>query len=429
MSRMRTTGLLAAAATILIATAGCGSSSKSAGGTAGTSSAGSSASSTAAGGSAPMTLGVLTDLTGALSPTHHTFPLGVKAAVGMFDAQGYNLKYVVADTTSTPAGTLTAAEKLVEQDHVFAVIAGSGLTFAAAPFLTSHGIPVVGTDVDGNEWITSRNMFSIYGTPNFAQVETTTGQLLKLLGATNFAAIGYSVSPSSAEAAKGSALSAELAGIKVGYLNANFPFGSTNVGPAVLAMKNAGVDSFVGDVEQSTSFAMITALRQEGVQLKAPLLATGYGGDLRAAGPATEQQAQGVYFTQAMEPIELQTPATKQLVNTMQTYAGVPAEQITNDAIQGYMSIDGVVLGLKAAGSNPTQASFIDAMLGIRTYNGAGLYGSHSIGFAMDQRGHGTAGADNCLWAVQWSGSSFHLVPGAQPICGTVIPGKTVSAG
>jgi branched-chain amino acid transport system substrate-binding protein len=44
----------------------------------------------------------------------------------------------------------------------------------------------------------------------------------------------------------------------------------------------------------------------------------------------------------------------------------------------------------------------------------------------MNQRGQ-AAGADNCTWVTQYSGSSFHLIPGADPICGSVIPGKTVS--
>ena len=375
------------------------------------------------------TIGVLTDLTGLLASTGHSTPLGVKAAEGLFNSEGYKLKYVVDDTGTSVAGALAAAQKMVEQDHVYAVISTSGLAFAAAPFLTSQGVPVIGAAIDGNEWTTSRNMFSISGTPNFAQVETTTGKLLKLLGVKNFASIGYSGVPSSAEAAQGAAVSAQLAGIKVGYLNSQFPIGSTNVGPLVLAMKSAGVDSLSADVEQSTSFALIAGLRQDGVDLKAPLLAAGYGGDLRSAGSVAEQQAQGAYFGTLFEPVELHTAATERLVNAMQKYAGVSAGQITANEIYSYMAVEAFITGLKAAGSNPSQASFINAMLKIRSYNGFGLFGSHTIGFAMDQRGHGTAGADNCEWVLRWSGSSFHLVPGALPICGTVVPGKTVSAG
>ena len=142
-----------------------------------------------------------------------------------------------------------------------------------------------------------------------------------------------------------------------------------------------------------------------------------------------EQQAQGAYFGTLFEPIELHTASTQRLVSAMQKYADVSAGQITANEIYAYMAVDAFIVGLKAAGSSPSQSSFINAMLKIRSYNGFGLYGSHTIGFAMDQRGHGTAGADNCEWMLRWSGSSFHLVPGALPSAGTVVPGKTVSAG
>ena len=85
-----------------------------------------------------------------------------------------------------------------------------------------------------------------------------------------------------------------------------------------------------------------------------------------------------------------------------------------------------VLVRVKAAGVNPTPSSFIAAMPTITNYNAAGLYGSHSISFAMSQRGR-TVGADNCEWITRFSGTSFHLVAGADPICGSLIPGKVVS--
>jgi branched-chain amino acid transport system substrate-binding protein len=368
---------------------------------------------------------VLTDLTGVAASAEMTTPLGVKAGVGLANSEGYHIKYVVVDAGSTPSGALAGAERLVDEDHVFAVIALSGLTFAAAPFLAAHGIPVIGSATDGTEWIGDRNMFSVFGTQDYTKVNTTAGLIFKMLGATNVAVLGYGIVPSAAESAKGDAVSAQVAGLKVGYLNANFPFGSTNVQPVVLAMKSAGTDGCTGSVEENTSFAVIEALRQEGVPLKAALVAVGYGADLVQAGPGAEQAAQGVYFTVSYEPAEMHTAATERLQNALATYAGVNGDPSLNEYI-GYAAVDGFVTGLKAAGSSPTQASLINAMLGIRSYNAAGLYGNQSIGFAMDQRGQ-VAGADNCIWLVQYSGSTFHLVAGADPICGTDVPGKTVS--
>jgi branched-chain amino acid transport system substrate-binding protein len=409
---------------VLIAAAACSSSSKTSGNS-GTSPAGSSGGSSSGKGTT-YTLGVLADLTGPIADTGKTTPEGVKAGIGLYNSEGYHLKYVIADTGSSPAGTLTAAQKLVDQDHVFAIITTSGLTFAAAPFLTSKGIPVIGAEVDGPEWVTARNMFSVFGYSLFNTVQTTTGNILKLLKASNFSAIGYSISPSSSNAAKSAAASAQNAGVKVGYLNTSYPFGSTNVGPSVLAMKAAGVDSFEGELEQVTSYAILTGLRQQGVTLKVPILAAGFGSDILKADAATQQAAQGAYFLNTYQPMIMNTPATQRFSNALQQYAGIPGVDATYNVYHPYISVDAFVTGLKAAGGHPTQDQFINAMLGITNYNAAGLYGNHTISFAMAGRGDNGNGADNCFYIMLYQGNAFHLVPGGEPICGTTIPGKKV---
>ena len=96
--------------------------------------------------------------------------------------------------------------------------------------------------------------------------------------------------------------------------------------------------------------------------LKAPLLSVGYGGDLYSAGPSAEKNAQGDYFTLSYEPIEMHTTATEQFQAAMKTYAGIKEDPTLNQYI-GFLSVVGFVDGLKAAGADPSQAKFIDAML------------------------------------------------------------------
>ena len=308
---------------------------------------------------------------------------------------------------------------------MFAVIANSALTFSAAPYLASQGIPVIGAAIDSTEWITDRNMFSVVGTEDYTKVYSQWGTIYKKLGVTNLASLGYSISPSSAGSANGIAKAAELAGIKVGYLNASFPFGSTNTDPVALALKSAGVNGLSASIETSTEFALINQLKDEGLKVTV-LNATGYGGDLFLGGAGGVKDAEGEYFLTSFEPIELHTAATEQLTNAMKTYAGVKTEP-TFAEYQGYTSVEALVDGLKAAGSNPTQASLIDALLKMGTFSGGGLYGpGHSVGFALDDRGK-VSGADNCAYILKFSDSAFHLVPGMDPICGKTIPGQTVS--
>ena len=371
-----------------------------------------------------MTVGVLTDLSGPASNVSSFVPTGIKAGVGKAAEEGYNIKYVIADAGTNPAQALSAAQRLVQQDHVFAVIGMSAVLFAAAPYLHSHGIPVVGANYDGSEWLTDENMFSVYGYNDFTKVNDGIVKAIKLLGGTNLGVIGYAISPSAADTTKAYGIAARDGGREAGYVNANVPFGSTNVGPLVLAMKAAGIDSFFPVTDTNTGLAAIVGLRQQGVDLKVAFLAEGEG-DLLGSGPATEEQAKGVYFPSAYQPVQMNTSATKAFQAALKKYAGVTNPPSLNQYFS-YLAIDGVVRGLKLAGPHPTQAGFIQAMLGITSYGGLGLLGSHPISFAMSARGQ-AAGTPLCQYLTRWNGTSFDLVPGADPICGQYT-GQSVAA-
>lgn len=372
------------------------------------------------------TIGVLTDETGLAASGNKTTVQGVKAGIVQAAKEGYHLKYVVGDTQSSPTGALSAAQKLVEQDHVSAVVAVSALTFGGASYLTSHGIPVVGANQDGPEWIPSKNMFSVYGYLDEKKVYTAAGKLFKMEGATDVGTLGYSISPSSSESAKNIALSAQAAGLKVGYVNAKFPFGSTNVEPDALAMKSAGVNGVYSSTDPNTSFALVTALKQLGVDLKVAYFPTGYGGDLSQGGPGAIRAAQNAIFsTVAFEPVEMHTAATRQFQSDLKG-AGVTSEPTEAEYI-GYASVAALVQALKATGPNPSHAQLISALSGVKGFNAWGLMGKLSLN--LDDRTGTGGGPGGCAYFAQLKGSTFHLVPGADPLCGTLIPGKTVSAG
>lgn len=404
----------AMACAVLLLAAGCGSSSSSS-----STSSSSSSSST----SKTITVGLITDLTGPASSEAASSPNGVKAGIGVASTEGYHIKYIVADTETSPSQALTAAQQLVEQDHVFAVLAVSSLTFGASDYLTAQGVPVIGGAFDGPEWLSpkSYNMFSVLGNLDYTKVTTTAGLFLKSQGVTNVGTLGYSISPSSAAAARATAVSAEEQGIKAGYVNDSFPFGSTNVAPVALAMKSAGVNGIVADVDPNTAFALVNTLKQDGVHLKVALLPTGYGGDLYSSGPGAVQAAQDDFFLSNYEPTEMHTPATEQLQNALTKYAGVHTDP-TFAEYMGYLSVIGLVQGLKGAGPNPTQASLIKSLSHITNFTAAGLWGGYqSVNWSQRPMG-----SKQCYWVTQLSGTTFHLVSGAVPVCGYIIPGKSV---
>jgi ABC-type branched-subunit amino acid transport system substrate-binding protein len=413
--------LVAIAIVVVLAGAGCSSSKKS-----------SSSSTTAPGSpsSAPpsretINIGVLTDLTGAASSGNKLSIDGVKAGVAWAKDQGYTIHYVVADTASTPAGALSAAQKLVQQDNVTAVVAVSALAFAAAPYLNQVHMPVIGIAEDGPEWATLTNMFSVGGVILTNLVTTTYGTFFKMENVTNVGTLGYGVSPQSANYAKSVAESAHQAGIKVGYVNANFPFGSTNVQPEAIAMKNAGVDGVYASTDANTGFALVSALKDAGGTPKVALFPTGYGADLQQAGPNATESAQGLYFTLGTEPVEMHTAATEQFVKYLQE-AGANTEP-PQDSYYGYGSIGLLVDALKTAGSPPTSASILTALSGIHDWDYLGLWGGKTLDINNRNDTVNANGPGNCTYMVRYQGTSFQLVPGADPVCGTTIPGLDVS--
>jgi branched-chain amino acid transport system substrate-binding protein len=417
LNRKRRRQIAAGAGALLtiIAAAACGSAS----------SQGGAGDSTQA---APATIkiGLLTDLTGIYSSAYTTAAEGINAYVTMVNddggIDGHKLSYVAADTTSTPTGAETAAQVLVQRDNVFAVVADSGVTFGAEPYLLRQGVPLVGAPLDGPEWDSPKNtnMFASTGTMDLNSVSSAPGEFMKAHGVTSCAAIGDQNSASAASATA-DVESCVAAGLKNGYVNSQQAGGSTDVGAIALAIKKAGVNGVDVPAAPSTGFALLAALKQLGVNLKVLLLDTGYGGDLLASS-ASVQAGQGVMFASQGQPAELNTPATQKMAAALAKVGvtGPPtfAEQVS------YISMAAVAAGLKAAGQAPTQKSFMGALRTIDNFSADGLLSPGAVNFSeYNQAGAGSVAA-GCVFAAQLEGSKF--VPLA-PVCGRKISGLTTS--
>ncbi len=276
---------------------------------------------------------------------------------------------------------------------------------------------MIGAGEDGPEWTQQKNMFAVFGALHTTKVTDTLGKFFKMLGVTTVGAVGYSISPLSSESAKAAIASSESVGLKKGYLNAGFPFGSTDVGPVVLGMKSAGVDGFTASTDPNTAFALVTGLKQAGANIKVATFPTGYGGDLTQAGPGALTAAQGVYFSIGYEPIEMQTAATKQFVKDLAD-AGITSPP-TYAMYNGYVSIGLLVRALKADGNSTKQADIMTALSNIHDWDALGLFGGRKLD--INDRDTIAGGVDNCSWFTKLNGNKFELVPGADPICGKTL--------
>jgi branched-chain amino acid transport system substrate-binding protein len=410
------TALTAAALTTVTA---CSSSKSSSG----TNTAGGGGATTSSG--STIKLGVIADLTGASSSGFLTAEKGVKAYVEGVNASGgingQKLSYVMADTTSTAPGALTAAQRLVQRDKVFAVIMDSAQFYGAEPYLLKQGIPVVGGAFDGPEWTvkSNTNLFASIGVIDYTKVSSATGEYMKARGVTVCGSVGYAGSVTAQKSATGIEKSCVAAGLKDGYTNTQIPFGSTDVGAIALAIKAAGVDGMEVPVVPSTGFALAAALRQLGVKLKSFLLSTGYGGDLLASSAAVTA-AQGFEFSSTGLPIEANTSATHKMAADL-ALAGVTGPPTFAEQ-EAYLAVSAFAAGLKAAGANPSQKSFMTALRGVKGFDADGLMAPGKVDFD-DYAGAGAgAGAAGCIFAAQLEQKKFVVVPGT-PICGHTLEG------
>jgi branched-chain amino acid transport system substrate-binding protein len=377
---------------------------------------------------APIKLGVLTDSTGVGSSGFVTTEKGIAAYLagpGNSVIDGHRISYVMADTGSSPTGALHAAQRLVETDKVFAVIEVTANMYGAEPYLLQQGIPVVGGGFDGSEWSepANRNLFDAVGVTDYNAVSSASGQYMKIQGVTSCAAIGYGSSLSSSDAAKGQQKSCLAAGLKAGYLNANIPFGSTDMAPIALQIKQSGADGVGLFVVPSTAFALAAALRQLGVNLKVFQMATGYGGDLLSSSAAIAV-SQGYQFDSIGLPIEAVTPATQKFAAALAA-VGVTTPPTFAEQ-ESYIAMAAFAAGLRLVRSQLSQESFMSALRSVANFDGEGLLYPGQVSFS-DYGSIGVgAGPGGCVYVAQLAGTKFVPVQGT-PLCGRNLVGVTTN--
>jgi branched-chain amino acid transport system substrate-binding protein len=198
------------------------------------------------------------------------------------------------------------------------------------------------------------------------------------------------------------------------------------VSPLVLGIKNAGADSAFYAMNGNTNLAIAQGLAQNGVAMKAQLMATGYGQDLLDQ-PIANQLGPSVIFTQGWAPVEAKTKATKQLQADLKKYTGetgVPDFGIYT----GYVDCDLAILGLKQQGKNLDQSTYADDLRKLGQVNPAGL---NCQALDISVEGYGKAPETICQWALTVKNDKFVILKpksGGKPYwTGKLITASTVA--
>jgi branched-chain amino acid transport system substrate-binding protein len=349
------------------------------------------------------------------------FNARIKAQNAAGGVNGRTIKPVIVDDSGS-TNNLQAAQSLVQNDKVFAVVNNSPFAFLGYRFLLQNDVPMVGGGFDGNEYGQPGNekLISILGNiaPVYgAQYSPGFVQLMKKAGAKKVGVVSYGASASSTAAAqKLQQYSVPAAGLEAAYTNTTVDFGTTDVAPLVLAMKNAGVDATYLPLVLSTNLAVIQNAAQNDLKFKLAVLATGYGQALLDQ-PVSKTIGPEVLFAQRWAPVELKNAATKKFVSDLTKYTsfrGVPDFGVYT----GYLTADLMIKGLQAAGKNVTRDGFITATKGLGTWDDAGLACQPTD---VSAAGFGTQPKTDCNWYLQIKNGKFVPYPNNKPIRGTLI--------
>jgi branched-chain amino acid transport system substrate-binding protein len=365
-------------------------------------------------------LGFIWSGTGVAAPN---FQDSGKACEARVDAQnakgGVNGRKIDLQTVddNSSAQNLTAAQDLVQNRKVFAVVNNSSFAFLAYRYLLSSGVPMIGGGFDGTYYSTKGNENIIdaggNGSPPPSGIIFTNGtDVAKKLGATKIGSVGYGISASSSGVARDTQkYAAQASGLKPVYLNTAVDFGTTDVGPIVLGLKNAGADAVYLPLDGNTNLAIAQGLKQNGVNMKAVLMASGYGQAMLDS-PITKTLDSSDVVSQIYKPAELTKDlAVKQFRSDLKKYSGITGVP-DYGAYTGYISCDLAITGLQQAGKNPTHQGFIDGMRGLGTYDQAGL-ACKPVRLGLDT--FGQVPTTGCGWAMYVKDGKFVVANKGKP--------------
>lgn len=365
----------------------------------------------------PLKIGALTSLTGAVGTTFADFPTGVEARIDAYKANGgkcadRDFDIVEGDDTSTFDGALKAAQKLVEQDHVDAVLQASSFFAGASDYLTTKGggTPVVGggfDDAPAYDDLT-KNVFSVI--PPGDTLAGLTGDFMKLRDVSRMAMLSYD-SPSAAQSLDAAKQSVEAADIKVAYYNDAVAFDATDVEAIANDVIDARADGFYAAMNPTT-LHVVSDLRDAGYldKMKVVLLAGGYGAELLGSATAVAA-AQGVTVTTAgWAPVELGTPGVTVMSAALRKYAGSKSGIPSFAQAVGYLEADLLLHALDKAGCDADPHKLIDTIRHDDTWNGGGVLPA-ARNFAS------TTTDTSCSFYVTLEDNAFAPDKDASPLC------------
>jgi ABC-type branched-subunit amino acid transport system substrate-binding protein len=307
------------------------------------------------------------------------------------------------DDGGSPTQFTQDTHTLIDQDHVFAVAVASA--WFSPNYFVATRTPTYGYNVSAN-WQTAPNLFAVGGsTQIYAAGFSSLSWFIKRLKAKSVAFISYGPSiAASYDACNSEATAMKKVGINVDYVDVGAQLGGTYAS-AVQRMQQVGSQLVATCMQASDNITLSRDIQQYGLKIK-QFWANGYD---QALLDHYNALMQGVYVTNVGSvPFEAANtskfgnryPGMRQYIAAMKKYE--PGYVLTNVAFDGWQSAALLAAGIRAAGSNLTQANVVRATNTMSAFTAGGL--SAPVNWKVDHLGYTTP---SCTSYVQVEGGRF----------------------
>jgi branched-chain amino acid transport system substrate-binding protein len=302
---------------------------------------------------------------------------GLKARIAKANAEGEVGKRKIELTNVDDAGdtsrNVTAAQQLVEEDKVFAVVTESPAGDASGQYLSEQKIPVVGWQLGLPVYGMYPNYFGMQNanTKNIkTEFTSRNADVIKALGGTKLAIVGTNAANSVIFTEQVKSAANKTKGLKTVYINHDIPVGTTEFGSIADQIKQSGADSLYTALDNSGNTPLMAALKQAGVKLKPVIFPGGY--DPRVLGLPTYDD---VYFGIEFKPFEV-TPEWHGLTEFKKWLAQEsPEAPLSQISAIGWLTGEALIKGIQAAGEScPTRKAFINNLRLVKGYTGDGFF-------------------------------------------------------
>ena len=362
-------------------------------------------------------VGIITPTSGPAVSSFTGFSEGAKLRIAQQNAKGgvngRKINVVVYDDKADGSTQSTVANKAVQQDNQFGIIEASTVDTMMAIF-KAQNVPVVGlTNLPAHG--TDRNVFGATGAFAPAYGNTATAARLKAAGATKIAVVNHN-SPGAQAGGAAMATVLPLEGMTMAVRIADAPIGTFDATSVALRIKNSGADGEYSILTSDGGVAVANALRQQGVPMKAMILAGFNDPKVIAQAPAALEGAIGSTFGTAPSGVP-GIPGLRTYVNGMKA-AGLNPDTVSGPI--GFVSADTFIKGLTLAGKCPTRTGFIDNLRKQTKVTGAGL-----LPVPVNYTPGVTPNGDptKCSWFLVVKDGKF--VPDPKATCGKLVETAT----